>query len=209
MALFGFTPRGPGDIPPSGPQPTKVPAARDRATYLRTTRKELVGMLRRSQEDYRKWYNKGRTPHLFHKNEWVLLSTKTLRQSRPTRKFADKYLGPYQIEEVVGHHGLAYKLRLPSKLRLHSTFPISSLEPYRLRSGEAPSSPVLNPLLPETTYEVEAILDHKGPRRNRSYLIKWKDYDTSENSWEPRKNLDDGPILQNYEQSLLSPANSM
>jgi transposase InsO family protein len=51
MALLGFTPRGP-DIPPSGPQPTKVPAARDRANHLRIIRNDLSTMLRRSQNEY-------------------------------------------------------------------------------------------------------------------------------------------------------------
>ena len=39
-------------------------------------------------------------------------------------------------------------------------------------------------------YEVEAILSHR-PDKNRetTYLIKWKGYDSSENSWEPESNL--------------------
>jgi hypothetical protein len=40
MALLGFSPRGPGDIPPSGPQPVKAPAAEDRAKHLRSIREE-------------------------------------------------------------------------------------------------------------------------------------------------------------------------
>jgi hypothetical protein len=62
------------------------------------------------------------------------------------------------------------------------------------------------PFLHETSYEVEVILGHNGPRRNRFYLIKWKYYDDSENSWEPRRNLDDGPLLQDYEKSLQAKA---
>jgi hypothetical protein len=131
----------------------------------------------------------------------VLLSTKHLRQRRPSRKFADKYIGPYQIKDVIGDHGLAYRLRLPSSVRLHPTFPITSLEPYRAREGEVPASPIDIPVLDEETFEVEAILDHKGPRRNRLYLTKWKGYDDSENSWEPRRNLDDGLLLREYEQT--------
>jgi hypothetical protein len=164
-------------------------------------------ILQHSQAIYEKWYNKGRKKKLFAINDWVLLSTKHLRPRRPSRKLANKFIGPYQIEDVIGDHGLAYKLRLPSSVRLHSTFPITSLEPYRSRTGEVPASPTDTPFLDETSYEVEAILDHKGPRRNRFYLIKWKDYDDTENSWEPRRNLDDGPLLRDYEDSLQAKRN--
>jgi Chromo (CHRromatin Organisation MOdifier) domain len=159
-------------------------------------------MLRHSQSQYKKWYNKGRKAVELAKDDWVLVSTKHLRQRRPCRKLADKFIGPYQVEKVVGDHGLAYKLRLPSSVRVHPTFPVTSLEPYRARSGEEPASPTDNPLVAETSYEVEAILAHKGPRWNRYYLIKWKDYDDSEVSWEPRRNLDDGPLLQAYDATI-------
>jgi hypothetical protein len=163
-------------------------------------------MLQHSQSLYQKWYNKGRKQKQFTVKDWVLLSTKHLRPWRPSRKLTDKFIGPYQIEEVIGDHRLAYKLQLPSSVRLHSTFPITSLEPYQKRDSEAPASLTDIPFLDETSYEVEAILDHKGPRRKRFYLIKWKDYDDSENSWEPRRNLDDGPLLQDYEKSLQEKA---
>ena len=35
-------------------------------------------------------------------------------------------------------------------------------------------------------YEVEKILDYQDSR----YLIKWKDYPDSDNSWEPEQNLE-------------------
>ena len=39
-------------------------------------------------------------------------------------------------------------------------------------------------------YEVEAILTHCIYKNcENRYLIKWKGYDTSENTWEPESNL--------------------
>jgi len=35
-------------------------------------------------------------------------------------------------------------------------------------------------------YEVERILEQK----DQKYLIKWKDYEESENTWEPVRNLE-------------------
>ena len=201
-ALYGFDPRGPAGIPSSKHAPQDVPSAKERAKQLQDSRKQLITVLQHAQAQYQKWYNKTRKPLSFKKDEWVMLSTKNLRQRRPSRKLANKYEGPFQITKVVGSHGLAYQLRLPSSLRMHSTFPISSLEPYRGPCGERPSSPVTTALQAQPAYEVEAILDHKGKGRSRQYLIKWKDYDVSENSWEPRRNLDDGPLIKEYLKSI-------
>ena len=203
MALLGFHPRGPNDVPSSSrTKPADVPTAEERARQLRDSRNRIVAAHQYAQTQYQKWYNKGRKPHSFKKDDWVMLSTKHLRQRRPSRKLANKFEGPFQIEKVVGDHGLAYQLRLPQRLKIHPTFPITSLEPYRPRSGEAPASPLNTDLLPEPSYEVEAILGHEGKGRNRRYLIKWKGYDHTENTLEPRRNIDDGPLIQDYLKSI-------
>ena len=39
-------------------------------------------------------------------------------------------------------------------------------------------------------YKVEAILTHRTYKnRQTRYLVKWKGYDSSENTWEPESNL--------------------
>jgi chromodomain protein Y len=39
-------------------------------------------------------------------------------------------------------------------------------------------------------YEVEVILTHQTYKnRQTRYLVKWKGYDSSENTWEPESNL--------------------
>jgi hypothetical protein len=52
-------------------------------------------------------------------------------------------------------------------------------------------------------YKVERILDHKGGKRRRKYLVKWKGYPMSEASWEMKKNLRHVPDqVFRYEASL-------
>lgn len=34
-------------------------------------------------------------------------------------------------------------------------------------------------------YEIEAVISHWGPLNKREYLVKWKSYDASHNSWIP------------------------
>ena len=38
-------------------------------------------------------------------------------------------------------------------------------------------------------YTVEKLLNHRGPPSDRFFLIKWKGFPSSENTWEPEKNL--------------------
>ena len=53
----------------------------------------------------------------------------------------------------------------------------------------------------EEEYEVEKIIDskHKGRGHKLHYLIKWKGYPTSDNSWEPAENLNAKELIGEYE----------
>ena len=58
--------------------------------------------------------------------------------------------------------------------------------------------------LPDTaqSFEVEKILDHRGPASNREYLVRWKGYSPKHDSWEPAANFDSPLIIQQYLQRL-------
>ena len=48
-------------------------------------------------------------------------------------------------------------------------------------------------------YEVEAIISHRRSGKGQAYLVKWKGYPTSENTWEPEPNLYNAQeILKQY-----------
>ena len=48
----------------------------------------------------------------------------------------------------------------------------------------------------EDVYEVEAVVGARKKGKSMEYLIKWKGYDASENTWEPAKNVSDALIAQ-------------
>lgn len=48
--------------------------------------------------------------------------------SRPFKKFADRYLGPFEVLQAIGSKKQAYKLKLPSHYRIHDLFHVSLLE---------------------------------------------------------------------------------
>lgn len=200
-ALFGFVPRTPADAPEEQ-RGSCAPAADQRMEELQTSRARIQELLSSARMAYEKWYNAGRQQQHFNEGDWVLLSTRNLKQLRPSSKLADKYIGPFQVTAVVGDSKLAYKLELPQRYRIHNTFPVSSLEAYRGRADEATEQRDNPDLEADQTYEVEAIIGHRGPKKNRQFLIRWKGYTSEDDTWEPRENIDDGPLLKEYEEQV-------
>ena len=81
-----------------------------RVQMLRQRRTEAEAFLNSAREEHAKYYDRGREPLAFKRGDWVLLSTKSLALRRPSRKLSPKFQGPYQVERVVGHHGLPAKV---------------------------------------------------------------------------------------------------
>lgn len=50
----------------------------------------------------------------------------------------------------------------------------------------------------EGLYEVQKLIDHKIIKRQRHFLIRWKGYDSSEDSWVPESQLNCPKILKSY-----------
>lgn len=59
------------------------------------------------------------------------------------------------------------------------------------------------------TYDVEQILDHRGPRSRRRYLAKWKGHGEEENSWVSRSDFVDKAFLADYDQSAEARAKEL
>ncbi|KAJ6437046.1 FHA domain-containing protein [Purpureocillium lavendulum] len=196
--LMGYQPRSKGHV--KGQLEAFSPNAMGRVRGLRELHERTALLIGNAQERQAHYYNKGREPKSFHEGDWVLISTKHLPLRRPTKKLTEKYVGPYQIERVIGGHKLAYRLRLPSTVRIHNVLPMSSLEPY-LSRDKRPVEPEDNPFMAETTYDVEQILDHRGPRSRRRYLVKWKGHGEEENSWVSRRDFADTAFLADYDRS--------
>ena len=53
----------------------------------------------------------------------------------------------------------------------------------------------------EEEFEVEKIIDMKQMGRGHKtyYLIKWKGYPTSDNSWEPRENIHAEELIREFQ----------
>lgn len=201
-ALKGYDPVLPGDLPPSSANNVpEVPAVAQRVSELIRTRELIKNHLGTAQEYYRKYYNRQRKDLSFQVGDWVLLSSKHLDLAQPSRKLASKYYGPFKISKRIGDNGTAYRLELPSHLRIHNVFHVSSLEPYYPASPAALVPADDMPLRSDDIYTVERILDHEDRPDERYYFIKWKGYSHSENTWEPRSNILDSSLIRDYERN--------
>ena len=124
----------------------------------------------------------------------VMLSTKNIRTTRPTKKFSEKRLGPFKILQVVSP--LAMKLDLPKDMSaLHPVFHVSLLEPAPKDQIKGRRQPPPEPVqvLDDLQWEVKAILDSKIVRKNVQYLVEWlgfEDDDNERQSWQPWHNVE-------------------
>lgn len=121
----------------------------------------------------------------------VYLLTKNLKTRRQAKKLDHVKVGPFLIAEQKGP--VNYRLDLPKDARIHPVFHISLLEP-------ADPNAILQTTFhfqpqEDDEYEVERIIDQRGQK----YLIKWKGYPDSDNTWESRKNLEDCQALDSWE----------
>ena len=93
-------------------RPSKLEAVNDFTNRMKSTLDEVWVALAKSKDDMACYYNQWWTPaQKFTVGEKVFLEALDISTTRPTKKFAHQYLGPYPIVHPVGSH--AYRLKLP------------------------------------------------------------------------------------------------
>lgn len=162
------------------------PAAKELAARIEENLQESQKLWKHAQETMSKHYDKKHKDKTYQVGEKVMLSAKNIRMRRPSKKLADRYVGPFTILEVVGKN--AYKLDLPKSYgRIHPTFHVSLLEKYQRREGVEPPEPV--EVDGEEWWEVESILDEVKTHGKRKFLVRWKGFTAENDTWEPEENL--------------------
>jgi hypothetical protein len=126
--------------------------------------------------------------------------TDPIQSRRPSRKLSPKYIGPYEVEQIIST--TAYKLKLPPTLKIHPVLHVSMLKPYKddfkeFNRETSPQPEITSENQQEDEYEVESILDKKIVHRKIFYLVKWKGYPMHDATWEPKENLKNAANLVN------------
>jgi len=155
--------------------------------WMRSALTEAKSALAKAQDDMSRYYNRRQEPAPeYTPRDKVYLDGSDIRTSRPSRKLAHRFLGPYTAEHHVGPN--AYRLCLPKSMsRLHPVFSVVKLmaappDPIPGHRSYPPPDPVL--VEGEEEYEVEAVINSRMFWGRLQYLIHWKGYSYEHNSWE-------------------------
>jgi hypothetical protein len=193
-ANYGFHPTF--TINPRSPS-MSVPAAKALADNLQSHHSDLIESIKSAQNHQARYYDAKHKRIEFSVGDKVWLSSLNIQTQRPSKKLDWKRLGPFTILERIGTQ--AYRLQLPPSIKIHPVFHVSLLEPHTSSTiphrTQPPPPPVVVVDSSELEYEVEDILDSKYLRNRLFYLIKWKGYDPSDNSWEPASSVKNSPRL--------------
>ena len=165
-----------------------VPTASERLKWLNTTRAEALAAHELARQQMAERVMRNFTP--LKEGDKVWLEAKNLNTGLPYRKLKPKREGPFKVEKVLSPW--TYRLELPFQWRVHPVFHASLLTPYQENETHGPNhlKPPPDLIAGENEFEVEAILAHRGRGRRRRYLVKWKDYPSADNTWEPEEALE-------------------
>jgi hypothetical protein len=175
---------------------TDNPTAEQRVHQLRESRILITQALNRVANQWRP------TEAKWEKGQKVWLEAKNLSLPYGSIKLAPRRHGPFLIERVISL--VVYQLCLPPQWTIHPVFHTSLLTPCveTKEHGENFSRPPPDLINDEEQYEVEAIRSHRrqGRRKQLQYLIKWKGYLESDNTWEPADHVQAPQLIRQYEQ---------
>ena len=196
-ANYGYHPRFTFSTTTSSP--LDVPAAKELADQLSALHDALAENIKTAQNTQARYYDSKHQRMEFSVGDKVWLLSTNIHTERPSKKLDWKRLGPYTISERIGLQ--AYKLQLPSSMKIHNVFHVSLLERYTPSTipnrKQLPPPPVHIPTS-GTWYEVQEILDSCYRRRTLYYKIRWKGYDISEDSWQLHSNVNSPEHVGNF-----------
>ena len=157
--------------------------------------------LKKTQEEIKRYADcSRRETKNWKRGDRVLLSTKDLVfKKRPIRKLTERYVGLYEIEEVVSSN--AVKLQLPASMRIHLVINVSQIVWYKEQvKGQKKEEGKPIKVEGAEEWEVERILNKKKIRGVEKYLVRWKEFTAEGDTWERKENLKNaGEALEEFE----------
>ena len=175
-------------------EPVTNESAEERIRIMAERRAQAISALNQIAE-------KSGTPSAQHNTgDQVWLEGKNLKLPYQSSKLAPKRYRPFKIIKEISP--VAYQLMLPPTWHIHDVFHASLLSPYSETPTHGPnfSRPPPDLIDGEAEYKVEQIRNHRYFGRNKTlqYLVKWKGYPESDNTWEPARNIHAPDILKAY-----------
>jgi hypothetical protein len=125
--------------------------------------------------------DRSRLPHV----DFGVGDTVITVDDRRASKMDPRYLGPYTVVSIDKRNG-CYRLTDSTGLLLKKVFPAHKLDRIASPTDDGPH------------YVVEKVCDHRGRSGKREYLVKWKGFPSSDNTWEPVSNFDSHECISEY-----------
>ena len=142
----------------------------------------------------------GGLPSQFKIGQRVWLEATHLQLRHQKTKLAPKRYGPFNVIEEISP--VTYQIELPMTWNIHNVFHSSLLSPYHENEVHGPNftRPPPDLINEEEEYEVERVVNHRyhGRSRQLQYLIKWKRYPESDNTWESNDQVHAPDLLKDY-----------
>jgi len=118
-------------------------------------------------------------------------------------KLAPRQYGPFTVVTKISD--VAYQLKLPNAWKIHNVFHVSLLTPYKETDKHRPNflEPPPDLIDGEEEWEIEKILGHQTYRKKKQYLIRWKGYAPTHDSWTDESGLHAPELIADYKQQLV------
>ena len=187
MANYGRELRMGGDVGKKG----KMESVMEFVERMKKVHEEVGAALRKTQEEMKRYVDQNRKEiEEGRKGDRVMLSTKDLVfKERPVQKLTERYVGLYEIEEIVLLN--AVKLQLPSLMRIHPVVNVSWIVWYKEQvKGQKKEEEKPVEVEGVEEWEMERILNKKKIRGIKKYLAWWKGFTAEHNSWVKKKELE-------------------
>ena len=137
----------------------------------------------------------------YQEGDQVWIEGTNLKTLYPTAKLGPKCYGPFKFLKQMSL--AVYWVEIPKHWKIHNVFHANLITLYKETELHGPNYTQPPPDLVdgEEEYEVEKIIDMKQMGRwcKTYYLVKWKGYPTSDNSWEPQENIHTEELIREFQ----------
>ena len=133
-------------------------------------------------------------PPAYKVGDAVMLSTAYLKLKRPSRKLDHKFIGPFQIQQLISP--TAVRLMLPHKWITHPTFHIAEVEPFLQGNRPVDYERILRKCADiegDEEYNMDEIKGSIKCRNRVLYHVRWLRFPKKKDwTFEPYENFSDG-----------------
>jgi hypothetical protein len=142
----------------------------------------------------------GRKFRPYKEGEQVWIKGPNLKTLYPSAKLGPKRYGPFKVLKQFSN--TVYQVEIPWRWKIHNVFHANLLTPYKETELHGPNftRPPPDLIEGEEEFEVEKILDaqQRGRGCKLHFLVKWKGYPMSDNSWEKAEDVHATDLVKEF-----------